>query len=225
MILGIETSSPVFSLALADENQVVYEVRKDRRVYGPSRDAGLFEDLRDILAKYGPNQIQAVAVSIGPGLFTSLRVGLSLVKGLAISWEKPVIAVNTLDVLGTASNIIAGSLMAVIDARHNELYAASYDAGRRTSDYQLITPEELIRRMNGRWTAVGSGVDLLFKYQPDKTAIDYAGVELSLPSAVKVIELARPRVVRQHYEKIEELEPFYLKRTDAERNRNKAHEV
>ncbi|OGC39062.1 tRNA (adenosine(37)-N6)-threonylcarbamoyltransferase complex dimerization subunit type 1 TsaB [candidate division WOR-3 bacterium RBG_13_43_14] len=224
-IIGIETSSPVFSIALADDNTMIFEIRRGRRIFGPNRDAGLFDDVRDMLKHYEQSQISAIAISIGPGLFTSLRVGLSLAKGLAISWKKPVVAVNTLDLLGTASSVIPGPLMAVIDAHHNELYAASYKAGSRISDYRLITPEALINTLSGKWTAIGSGSALLAKYHFEGVDINYIESESFLPNAAKVIEIARPRIEQQQYERIDDLEPFYLKRTDAERNRNKTNEI
>ncbi len=224
-ILGIETSSPVFSIVLADNDRTVFEIRKDRRASGSNRDAGLFDDLRNMAGHHECRQAQAIAISIGPGLFTSLRVGLSLAKALAIAWSKPVVAVNTLDMLGISSAVIAGPVLALIDAHHNELYAARYESGKLIGGYRLTTPQELVAMISGKVTAVGSGVHRLEKYVNEWITVDHAASESFRPDAARLIEIARPRAERQQYEDIEYLEPFYLKRTDAERNRNKTDEI
>lgn len=216
-ILGIETSSPIFSLCLQDGEDVLYEYRK-RRDFDGARDALIFGEAKRIMdSDYGKN-IGAIAISIGPGMFTSLRVGLSLAKGIALVKNIPVVAVNTLDSIGIQPSHRVSPVVAVINAYRGEVYAASYDKGRRTSEYLLLTPETVLRNLDGPAVLIGPGVEVL-----RGLAVNYQNAEVKdddcyMPDVLKVVSLALPRVRARDFDDIEFLEPFYIKKTDAERD-------
>ncbi|MCK4941709.1 tRNA (adenosine(37)-N6)-threonylcarbamoyltransferase complex dimerization subunit type 1 TsaB [candidate division WOR-3 bacterium] len=216
-ILGIETSSPIFSLCLHNDEDVLYEYRR-RRDFGGHRDALIFEEAKRVIDSAGGKNIGAIAISIGPGMFTSLRVGLGLAKGIALVNNTPVVAVNTLDVIGIQPSYRTSPVVAVINAHRGEIYAASYEKGKRTSDYYLATPEEVLGMHNNYAMIVGPGVEILSGIASRYSNVEIKGDDCYLPSASKVVSLALPRVRQQDFDDIQFLEPFYIKKTDAERN-------
>lgn len=223
-ILGIETSSPVFSLCLSNDDKVVHEFSRQREFEG-HKDGLIFEEAKRLLDSMSGERIDAIAVSIGPGMFTSLRVGLSLAKGFAIVNGTPVVAVNTLDVIGVKQSCLVSPLVAVINAYRGEIYAAFYENGVRTSDYLLTTPAELTGMIKVRTHAAGPGTDLLQAGGVDGQKLGIVGGDQYLPSASAVVAIAWPRIQRGDFDDIAVLEPCYIKKTDAERKYDKSDAV
>ncbi|MBE0434170.1 tRNA (adenosine(37)-N6)-threonylcarbamoyltransferase complex dimerization subunit type 1 TsaB [candidate division WOR-3 bacterium] len=216
-ILGIETSSVIFSLCLNEDGKTIREFSKRREVDGHG-DAEIFKEARKMLELAGADNIGAIAVSIGPGMFTSLRVGLSLAKGIAFVNKTPVYAVNTLDTIGLEVSRPDLRVAAVVNAFRGEVYAAFYEGGKRVSDYLLMMPDSLMKMAGERAVIVGPGVDVIAGVRPGHSRIELRGDETYLPSAVKVVLTALERIRRRDFDDIEFLEPYYIKKTDAERN-------
>jgi tRNA threonylcarbamoyladenosine biosynthesis protein TsaB len=220
-IFGIETSSPLFSLCITDGDRIVHMVKKNRLRDDTSRDGKFFQEAERIL-ETSNTTVDAVAVSIGPGMFTSLRVGLSLAKGLALGRAIPVRGVNTLDVIGSQLFFVSKPVLAVINAYHDELYAARYKRGERVSEYTLTTPAGLENMVDQDTIIVGSGIDIIKKHGVSfRYDCQFVDDETFYPDAAKVIRFARTYLQDRQYDDPDTLEPFYLKLTDAERNYNK----
>jgi tRNA threonylcarbamoyladenosine biosynthesis protein TsaB len=219
-ILGIETSSHLFSLCISDDDTILYEVIR-KRLTDDSRDAHFFFEAQRLLENYGLDNIGAIALDSGPGMFTSLRVGLTFAKGLAVAQKIPVITVKSLDVIGNSFTFSQYPVLAVINAYHGELYAALYSQGKRLTDYLLARPEEIKKLIREKTVVIGSGVDLVQEKYGQCEHFIYSRDPLLLPSASKVIACALPRIKKKQFEDIEMLEPYYIKKTDAERNYNK----
>jgi tRNA threonylcarbamoyladenosine biosynthesis protein TsaB len=154
---------------------------------------------------------------------------VSLAKGICHASAAPLVGINTLDCIGADSAACDGILCAVINAHKGELYAAFYDHGRRISDHLLTTPRELrtlIRKQHvqgrkKRGVCIGGpGVDILrttgIAFETPYSRLLPTGT--FLPSAYKVVILAVDRIKAGQLDSIGSLEPFYLKKTDAERN-------
>ena len=162
-IVGVETSSTLFSLAVHEDDKLLYEVTRDRHACIDSRDAGLFSAANQLFDEFQADEIEALAISIGPGMFTSLRVGLSLIKGLVLAHDIPCVAVNTLDIIGIPLSFTKIPVFAVINAFHGELYAAMYKKGKIISDYQLTSPEYLLGSISEKIIIAGPGVKFFNK--------------------------------------------------------------
>lgn len=223
-ILGIETSSPIFSLCLHDGDNVLYEFRKQREFEG-HRDALIFEEAKRLVDPMGQGTIDAIAISIGPGMFTSLRVGLSLAKGIAAVHGTPLVAVNTLDVIGVKPSCLVSPVVAVMNAYREEVYAAFYNKGERTGDYLLTTPAKLLRMIDVDTFVICPHCDVLEGSGFDRNNLNIMNDDCYLPSASKVVSLALPRIRVGDFDDMEFLEPYYIKRTDAERNYDKDNAV
>lgn len=131
MILQIETATTVCSIALAKDSEVVAFKQVDQR---NAHAEVITIYIEEVLAKAGVNyaEINAIAVSCGPGSYTGLRIGVSTAKGLCYALDKPLIAVDTLESM--AYGIISGDidtdllLCPMIDARRMEVYTAVFDS-------------------------------------------------------------------------------------------------
>ncbi len=130
-ILGIETATAVCGVALLRDGAVLAEESVLERYAHAEK---LFGFLDDVLERAGVKlqALQGIAVSIGPGSFTGLRIGLSVVKGLHVATGVPVVAVPTLEALAWRAvpevrDAGIGKILAVLDARREEVYWQLFD--------------------------------------------------------------------------------------------------
>jgi tRNA threonylcarbamoyladenosine biosynthesis protein TsaB len=125
LVLGIDTATATASVGLADENRVIAE-----RSLGMTRNhaAAIFPLIDETLQEGGVAllDVDAVAVSIGPGSFTGLRVGLSVAKGLVLVGGMAIVGVPTLEVLAQTAATDGVPVCTVLDARRGEVYTAAF---------------------------------------------------------------------------------------------------
>src|SRR5947199_6371402 len=124
-VLAVETSTLSGGAALLDDERVVGEYTLDVRITHSER---LMAAIDRLLSDAGwtPRDLEGLAVTVGPGSFTGLRVGLSTVKGLALALAIPVAAVPTLDAMAAMLPYAALPVCPVLDARQREVYASLY---------------------------------------------------------------------------------------------------
>lgn len=160
--LGIETATDFCSVALDVDGAVSV-----REALAPRRHAELLLPwARELLNERGIGfgELDALAVSRGPGGFTSLRIGLGVVQGIALAQELPIYAVSTLAALAHAADpeARAGHVLAVLDARMSEVYAVFFES--REGKHVPVTREIVVppRRLElpheGPWLVAGSGL-------------------------------------------------------------------
>lgn len=145
MILNIETSSRICSVALCENGETVFERQSAPEMEHSVLLGPYVEECMDWL-KMRDRQLDAVAVSIGPGSYTGLRIGLSLAKGLCFSLNIPLIGVSTLEILAVKAMFSPKAkcdgelLVPMMDARRMEVYTAVYDFALNA----LMAPQPLI---------------------------------------------------------------------------------
>ena len=124
-ILGIDTSTSCGSVGLIDGDSVIAEYLIDIPVTHSER---LLGSIEHVLRQAGcsTGELDGWAISLGPGSFTGLRIGVSTIKGLAFATQKPVAGVPTLDVLAFNISPTPYLICPVLDARKGEVYAAFY---------------------------------------------------------------------------------------------------
>lgn len=205
MILALETSTPWASVALAAPEGVVAEVcaRLGRASeWVPGAIGRLMAE-----AGAGWEDLRAVAVSLGPGSLTGVRVGLALAKGLHLARGIPLVGVPSLDVLAANLLPLGRPVAAVLDAKRGMVYAACYRGGERTTPYLLDLPEAVRRRLPPEAVLVGDG----WSVHPEAfRGMEVAPAYLSVPRAAVLAALAWGRVEEGRFLDPEAAVPLYL---------------
>lgn len=169
-------------------------------------------------------QVSAVAVGIGPGMFTGLRVGVTTAKVLAQSLRVPVIPIPSLDLLAYPLRYARRLVVATIDARRHELYWAIYrtvpGGVQRVSEYELGAPDDLVAELEalGEDALVCGDGSLRFAeaFAPLGSRVELAGPAHAAPSLSALVELAQSRFAREDFCVPSEVLPMYLRQSDAE---------
>lgn len=225
-VLGIETSGVDTGLALLRDGAIVFTHVEPP---GPTHSEIALPLLDRLLREnsISPSDIDAIGVTIGPGMFTSLRVGLAAAKGLALARRTPIKGIGTLSALA-AGTMTREPVLAVVDARKGEVYAAAYQSGRELLAPCVVTPAALPARLqsgvgslsSAALPVAGSGtllcLDLL-----RAAGIPATDSGTRHPDPAVVARLAAIEINAGRADDLESLEPVYLRRTDAELNRER----
>jgi tRNA threonylcarbamoyladenosine biosynthesis protein TsaB len=181
MLLAVDTSTKQMGLALYDDAQVIGELLWHSRHY---HTVELAPAVADLLIRSGlkMNVIQALSIALGPGSFTSLRVGLAFVKGLALARHLPIIGVPTLDVVAAAQEICDLPLAAVLQAGRGRLALGWYKAVENGWQSQkpavVTTAEELADKIKKPTIVCGE----LTKDERQRLARKRVNVQLASPA-------------------------------------------
>ena len=151
MILAIDASTSWLGLALYEESEVLFErTWKTQRRHTVELAPAVEKALQDCALTF--EQIQALAVALGPGSFTSLRIGLVFIKGLALAYHLPVIGVPTLDILAYSQPIRNLPLICALQAGRGKLAVATYKNvdNQWVCDVpvQVMTAKDLVSQIN-----------------------------------------------------------------------------
>ncbi|CAN5562230.1 tRNA (adenosine(37)-N6)-threonylcarbamoyltransferase complex dimerization subunit type 1 TsaB [soil metagenome] len=215
-ILCLETSTTVCSVALASDG-LLLALREVNIGYSHSENITKFIEEVCSEGNLRLKDLDAIAVSKGPGSYTGLRIGVSTAKGLCYALDKPLIAVETLKSLAVCcldSNALShGSLLVpMIDARRMEVYAAVYDSTLKeiSAVEPVIVTEnsfyEILRSQKAIFFGDGSAkCKPLFENNPN---VSFADVTIS---ATGMISLAEEKLAKNEFENVSLFEPFYLK--------------
>lgn len=211
-ILCIETATTNCSVALS-VNGSVTALREDNSA-GYSHAELLHVFIEQVVRESGlkKSQLDAIAVSMGPGSYTGLRIGVSAAKGLCFALDIPLIAVPTLESLAHAVGDTTGCIIPMLDARRMEVYSAVFNSEKkeiRETRAELLSTDSFAAYLKkGHVTFIGSGVS---KYQPlcEATAVTFIG-DL-LPSATQMALLATEKYKISDTEDVAYFEPYYLK--------------
>jgi tRNA threonylcarbamoyladenosine biosynthesis protein TsaB len=241
IVLGFDTSTTATAVAVRGRDGQVSQARDDPPAGAhPGHATRLLEMARELLAGAGIawSELERIAVGVGPGTFTGLRVGVATARGLAQSLSIELVGVSSPRALAATAlaadappSSSAGersAVLAIIDARRGEVFAAAYEAGDGGAPHELAAPkalppqelssflslaEEAAAGEPRRWSAVGDGA---VRFRGD---LEAAGIPtppdcspLHLISAIAVCELgARAASVG-----IAQVVPDYRRRPDAE---------
>ena len=214
MILSIESGTEVCSIGLSREGKSFAScesvVGRDH-----ARLVALYAD--QLMRENGvePSDLEAVAVSQGPGSYTGLRIGVSFAKGICYSLSIPLIGINSLEALAHQASAIVGEgddnvvICPMIDARRMEVYAQLFDSKMCA----LGEPQAVVVDDNTFADLRSQGRRLILCGDGAAKAHEVIGGELIdvMPSAGAVGELAYRKYKEQAFEDVAYFEPFYLK--------------
>lgn len=147
LILAIDSATPSAGVALVDENKVLYEELAN---YKKTHSETLMPMVERALkaCECSINDISAIAVTVGPGSFTGLRIGMGTVKGLSLASGKPIVAVSTLETIAFNVHRVPAMVGVLLDARKQEVYTSLYDvsgeAPAALCEEYALTPEKFV---------------------------------------------------------------------------------
>ncbi len=215
-ILGIDTSTDVCGIALTEDKTLITEFRSNiKRAHAEKIIHAIDRVLEDV--QLAINEIDVIAISIGPGSFTGLRIGLAAVKGLALVTNLPVVAVPSLDALAYQAYFWQEQICPLIKAQADEAYTALYHFQNgqliRKSDYQLVMLNSLHNLIVKKTLILNDGMKNLQKFIIGELIelVEIAPPEHSMTSGYTVAISGFDKFSQQNIADIDRLEPFYLK--------------
>ncbi|MTI38102.1 tRNA (adenosine(37)-N6)-threonylcarbamoyltransferase complex dimerization subunit type 1 TsaB [Fulvivirga lutimaris] len=214
LILSIETSTPVCSLAIHNNGQLLAKELIQKEQSHSSTLNPAIDHLLSICDLSLAN-ISAIAVSKGPGSYTGLRIGTSTAKGLCYALNIPLIAVNTLEAMAhnvARFNLNSAMLCPMLDARRMEVYAMLLDASFKVVEETrpvILDHESYSQYLNASPVLFfGNGAEKVKKVTDNPNATVLDGV---IPDAQYIGELAFEKFRKKEFEDVAYFEPFYLK--------------
>ena len=224
IILGIETATNQVGCALGGYEGVLASFHSAR---GRRHAETLAPAIEFVCAqaRIEMKEISAIAVDVGPGLFTGMRVGVATGKAMDQALRVPMIGLSSLDLLAFPVRHTDRLIAAVIDARKGEVFSALYrqvpGGVQRLSPYCISTPRDLASELIARsedCLVVGDGGIRYREVLESAGHVDVGEMGFAYPSAAALVELAHPRAIREEFVQPWELELLYLRRSDAEIN-------
>jgi tRNA threonylcarbamoyladenosine biosynthesis protein TsaB len=224
LILGIETATPAVSVAIGGHEGVLGQLEITRG----RRHAETLVPAIEFLCRQADVDIAefgAIAVDIGPGLFTGMRVGIAAAKAMAQALRVPMIGISSLDLLAYPLRHGERPIVAVIDARKGELFSAIYrpvpGGVQRVTEPHCGTLDDLIADIMARGQHVVCVGDGAVRHRDELVAevdVEVAEQFFAHPSAATLVQLAHPRALREDTVNPWEIQPLYLRAPDAEIN-------
>ena len=224
LILGIETATVQAGCAIGGHEGVLASAHSAK---GKRHAENLTPAIEFISqqAQIELSEIGLVAVDIGPGLFTGLRVGVATAKAIAFALRVPMIGASSLDLLAFPVRFTPRLIVASIDARRNELYYAFYrqvpGGVQRISEPAVGSADDLASELlaiGEEVLLVGDGAHRYREAFDGLAKVEIVDPGNSYPSAASLVQLAHARALREDFQQIDSIQPVYLRRPDAEIN-------
>ena len=211
-ILNIETATKNCSVSISKEGKTIDLKELNRGEY--SHAEKLHEFIKQVADEVGIelSDLEAVAVSKGPGSYTGLRIGVSAAKGLCFALDIPLISVNTLQVLALSISISEGVIIPLLDARRMEVYSSVFNSKNeslREVKAEIISEDSFKEYLNSQKVYfVGDGIE---KCKGIITHENAMFIDDKLPSANEMASLSFEKLKKNDIEDVAYFEPFYLK--------------
>ncbi|MFY0602583.1 MAG: tRNA (adenosine(37)-N6)-threonylcarbamoyltransferase complex dimerization subunit type 1 TsaB [Flavobacteriaceae bacterium] len=222
IILNIETATKNCSVSIAKNGKTL--VLKEVVDMKYSHAEKLHPFILEVVSKAGIDfkDIDAIAVSKGPGSYTGLRIGVSAAKGLAFAFDIPLISVDTLQSLASSVQVKEGVIIPMLDARRMEVYAAVFDNQNkqiREIKAEIIDESSFIDYLKqGTVYLLGDGAEKCKQVLNHSNAIF---INDKYPSANEMSVLSYKKYQDGHLEDVAYFEPFYLKDFVATKEKSK----
>mgnify|MGYP001183032886 CR=1 FL=1 len=213
LILCIETATRSCSVALANDGNLLQFKEEASEQYSHSEQLTLF--IESLLRESGIafSDLDAIAVSKGPGSYTGLRIGVSTAKGLCFALDKPLIAISTLEAMASGMEKQCPNKVycPMIDARRMEVYTAFFQAGKQLTDIVAhIVEIDSFSKMLAKEEVLffGDGADKCQGLIRHANATFITNIH---PSAKDMLVIAENAFIQKQFENVAYFEPYYLK--------------
>lgn len=227
-VLGIDTSSDVASVAVINDDRLIAEYTLNFKKTHSER---LMPMIDEMLAscQHSLDDIDVFAVSVGPGSFTGLRIGIATAKGLAHACNKPIVPVCSLSAMAYNLPMCEHLIVPIMDARRQQVYTATYiwdeDGFKEIEEPRAVSIEECIEDCGNFVDVVfvGDGVpvfrDYIISKMGNKAKFAPAGNNLQRAASVASLGLSNiDKALNCH-----EIVPMYIRKSQAEREYEEKH--
>ena len=224
IILGIDTSTKFCNLGLIEDKDIIIEytinglTKKHSSILVPAiKDLLKMVDLK-------MDEINGIAISIGPGSFTGLRIGLCVAKGLCYALSLPLLGIPTLDATAFPLKEIPHLICPVLESKKDEIYDVVFRGGEslhRIMDYKCEDIHSLLARLSSlkeKIIFLGDGIKKYrenIKVKLGKNAL-FIDSRINLPMATNIAFLGLNKLKKEEEDDISALSPFYLRKSEAE---------
>lgn len=212
-LLAIDTSSKFLCLGLADKARFCeYRIELNQRHL--SLLSPIIKSTLEAL-DWGIQDLDYLAVGLGPGSFTGLRVGLAAIKGLSWAYQKPIVGVSTLDIIAQNSPQRDKPLAVAMDARRNFIYCSFYksQAGslKRISRDYLLQREEFVKKIGHNALIIGDALGLHKDFFHEHlNGVEYLDKDYWYPQTHNLIILALEKIKEKRISRAFDIKPAYL---------------
>ena len=224
IILGIDTSTKFCNLGLIEDKEIIIEytinglTKKHSSILVPA--------IKDLLKMIDlkMEEINGIAISIGPGSFTGLRIGLGVAKGLCYALSLPLLGIPTLDATAFPLKEIPHLICPVLESKKDEIYDTVFRGGEslhRIMDYKCEDIHSLLARLSSlkeKIIFLGDGIKKYrenIKVKLGKNAL-FIDSQINLPMATNIAFLGLNKLKKEEEDDISVLSPFYLRKSEAE---------
>jgi len=224
IILGIDTSTKFCNLGLIEDKDIIIEytinglTKKHSSILVPA--------IKDLLKMIDlkMEEINGIAISIGPGSFTGLRIGLGVAKGLCYALSLPLLGIPTLDATAFPLKEIPHLICPVLESKKDEIYDVVFRGGEslhRIMDYKCEDIHSLLARLSSlkeKIIFLGDGIKKYrenIKVKLGKNAL-FIDSQINLPMATNIAFLGLNKLKNEEEDDISALSPFYLRKSEAE---------
>jgi len=228
-IMALDSSAMVAAVAVMEDEKLLGEYMLNHKKNHSQTLMPMVKQILDDL-ELAPEDMDVFAASTGPGSFTGLRIGVTSIKAMAYALNKPVVSVPTLDAIAYNIPMSSYTVCPMMDARNNQVYTALYDwkgnFQERITDYMGIPVAELVKIIKDAGKKVvfaGDAVQLHEGFLKKELGDDcvFAPGSLRLQRASSVAHIAYLKAAKGELENSFEMVPFYLRKSQAEREYEK----
>ncbi len=211
LILSIETATKVCSIALGKEGELIdfTDILEDEYSHSEKLNLSIIELLGKNKITF--DELDAIAISSGPGSYTGLRIGSSSAKGFCYGKNIPLLAVNTLEAMCHLTLIEKGVKIPLIDARRMEVFGSvfSKNNGRLQEDFNAVITEESFTQIEGEKYLFGNGANKLTELLKENPTVHF--IEDVFCSARGMVQIAESKFNKKEFEDVAYFEPNYGK--------------
>ena len=225
-ILAVDTSSKICAVAILEDNKVIDEIKLDN---GKTHSENLMPIIKEILERNSLNlsNFNLIAVSVGPGSFTGIRIGIATIKPMAEVYNLPVASVTSLETL--ARNIENKekdfTIISLIDARNNQVYAGFFDTEYNLKEDEIAEDIDEVLKKAGKYSKiifVGDGA-IIHKEKIEENLKDRNIIftKENNQSAINTGKIGYKKFLEKNLKNADTILPIYLRKSQAERLKNK----
>ncbi len=225
-ILAVDTSSKICAVAILEDNKVIDEIKLDN---GKTHSENLMPIIKEILDKNNLTlkDMNLIAVSVGPGSFTGIRIGIATIKPMAEVYNLPVASVTSLETL--ARNIENKekdfTIISLIDARNNQVYAGFFDTEYNLKEDEIAEDIDEVLKKAGKYSKiifVGDGAIIhKEKIEENLKNRNIIFAKENNQSAINTGKIGYKKFLEKNLKNADTILPIYLRKSQAERLKNR----